>query len=191
MKTLANIGARIQVTPWDEIFVKTTEDPGIYVHDPTPFEFLVEGWLEDGQIFYGLYGPVVSGPERYHNLICNIFVRLDGSDWRISSKSQANFKVGTSKATRCHSRDFRHPEGTEVSGLPLIARFGEICVAPTEDKHLDENGEAVQLVTLHVGDLRLIQGPPFSNPAHSFFQHNSPDRIDPGWMIVETLAGVQ
>jgi hypothetical protein len=132
MKTLASIGGRIRVTPWDEIYVKMTEeDPGSLIDDRTPFEFLVEGRLEDGQIFYGLYGPVVSGPERYHNLICNIFVRADGSDWRISSKCQAVFKVGASKAIRRHRYDWKHPEGTEVSGLPLICRFGEICVVPT------------------------------------------------------------
>lgn len=131
MKTLASIGVQIRVTPWDDIYVRTTEEPGNYIDDRTPFEFQVEGRLEDGQIFYGLYGPVVSGSERYHNLICNIIVRADGSDWRISSKCQASFKVGPSKATRCHQYDFRHPEGTEVSGWPLIARFGEICVVST------------------------------------------------------------
>ena len=129
MKTLASIGARIRVTPWDDLYVKMTEqDADNYVNDPTPFEFRVEGRLEDGQIFYGLYGPVISGPERYHNLMCSIYVREDGSDWRVTSKSSANFKVGPSKATRCHMHDFRHPEGTEVTGLPLICRFGEICV---------------------------------------------------------------
>ena len=134
MKTLASIGVRIRVTPWDDIYVKMSEqDAGNYIRDPTPFEFLVEGWLEDGQIFYGLYGPVVSGPERYHNLICNIVVREDGSDWRISLKSSANFKVGPSKTTRCHEHDFRHPGGTEMSGLPEIARFGEICVVSAGD----------------------------------------------------------
>jgi hypothetical protein len=134
MKTLASIGVRIRVTPWDDIYVKMTEkDTDNYIDDRTPFAFLVEGRLEDGQIFYGLYGPVVSGPVRYHNLICNIFVRADGSDWRISSKCQAYFKVGPSKATRCHRHDFKHPEGTEVSGLPLIACFGEICVMSTGD----------------------------------------------------------
>ena len=134
MKALASIGSRIRVTPWDDLYVRMSEqDGGNYINDPTPFEFRVQGRLEDGQIFYGLYGPVVSGPERYHNLICNLFVRLDGSDWRISSNCQANFKVGPSKATRVHMHDFRHPEGTEVSGLPKISRFGEICVVSTGD----------------------------------------------------------
>jgi len=133
MKTLANIGVRIRVTPWDDIYVRMSEqEPVNYISDPTPFEFRVEGWLEDGQIFYGLYGPVISGPERYHNLICSVIVREDGSDWRITSKSSAHFKVGPSKATRCHMYDFRHPEGTEV-GFPLLGRFGEICVASTGD----------------------------------------------------------
>ena len=87
-----------------------------------------------GKSFYGLYGPVVSGPERYQNLICNIFVREDGADWRIQTSSSASFKVGPSRAIRCHAHDFRHPEGTEVSGRPLIARFGEICVASEVDE---------------------------------------------------------
>jgi hypothetical protein len=132
MKNLADIGVRVRVTPWDDIWVRTTEEPVDYINDPTGFEFLVEGRLEDGQIFYGLYGPVVSGPERYQNLICNIVVREDGADWRISSESSANFKVGPSKVTRCHQYDFRHPEGTAMSGLPVIGRFGEICVVSDE-----------------------------------------------------------
>src|SRR3954464_4966672 len=114
MTTLATNGVQIRVTPWDDIYIRTKEEPVKYVNDPTPFEFRVEGRLEDGQIFYGLYGPVVSGPERYPNLICNICVRADGSDWRISSKCMASFKVGPSKAARCHAYDFRHPEGTAV-----------------------------------------------------------------------------
>ena len=52
MKTLASIGVRIRVTPWDSIYVKMAEeDTGNYIDDRTPFEFLVEGRLEDGQIF--------------------------------------------------------------------------------------------------------------------------------------------
>ena len=134
MKTLASIGVRIRVTPSGELYAKMSElDTGDCINDRTPFEFLVEGWLEDGQIFFGLYGPTVSGPERYHNLICNIFVRVDGSDWRISSKCSANFKVGQSKATRCHSHDFRHPEGTRMQAWPLITSFGEICVVSAGD----------------------------------------------------------
>ena len=134
MKFLASIGVRIRVTPWDDIWVKMSEQDAVnYIHDPTPFEFLVEGWLEDGQIFYGLYGPVVSGPERYQGHICNIVVREDGADWRISSESSASFQVGPSKAKRCHQHDFRHPEGTAISGFPQIGRFGEICVVSTGD----------------------------------------------------------
>jgi hypothetical protein len=129
MKPLASIGVRIRVTPWAEFYVNMTEeDSGSYVDDRTPFEFLVEGWLEDGQIFYGLYGPVVSGPDRYHNFICNIVVRADGADWRINSKCQAYFKVGPSKSIRCHAYDFRAHEGTKLSGWPLISGIGGICV---------------------------------------------------------------
>ncbi len=134
MAALASIGVRVRVIPWDDIWMKMSEhNDSNFINDLTPFEFLVEGWLEDGQIFYGLYGPVVSGPKRYHNLICNIVVREDGADWRISSESSANFKVGPSKARRCHEHDFRHPEGTAISGFPQLARFGEICVVSAGD----------------------------------------------------------
>ena len=44
----------MRVTPWDEIDVRMTESLGDDLDDPTPFEFVVEGRLEDGQIFYGL-----------------------------------------------------------------------------------------------------------------------------------------
>jgi len=109
------------------------KETGGYINDPTPFEFRVEGRLEDGQLFYGLYGPVISGPERYHNLICSIIVREDGSDWRRSSASSAYFKVGPTKAWRCHAHDFRHPEGTRVLGFPEICRFGGIYIVSIED----------------------------------------------------------
>lgn len=129
MNYLADIGAIIRVIPCAELEVRLSEhDFDNYITDPTPFDFLVEGWLEDGQTLYGLYGPVVSGPERYHNLICNIFVRYDQSNWRNSSKDWANFKVGPSIATRCHSHPVWHPAGTEVGGFPSISRYGEICV---------------------------------------------------------------
>jgi hypothetical protein len=131
METLATIGVRIRVTPWDDIWIVDGESVET-VDDRTPFEFQVEGWLEDGQIFYGLYGPVVSGPERYHSLICNIILRSDGSDWRKTSRCSANFKVGPSIATRCHAYDFRHPDGTKILGYPRIVRFGEIRVVSTD-----------------------------------------------------------
>jgi hypothetical protein len=86
----------------------------------------VEGWLKDGHVAYGLSGPVVDGPLRYRDLICSIIVRVDGSDWRVESRSSAAFKVGPSKVTRRHEYDFRHPEGTILAGYPRIARFGEV-----------------------------------------------------------------
>jgi hypothetical protein len=128
MTMLADIGAIIEVTPWDDIWHKTGPEPCRYLSDRTAFRFQVAGRLEDGRIFYGLFGPVTEGPGRYHGLICNIFVRDDGSDWRVSPFCQANFKVGPAKARRNHAFDFRHPEGTRVDGYPVIGRFGSIKV---------------------------------------------------------------
>lgn len=128
MPALADIGTVIEVLPWDEIWYKTSDEPCEYLDDHTPFRFRVEGRLEDGQIFFGLFGPITAGPNRYHGLICNIMVRGDGSDWRMSQKCQANFRVGPTKAKRDHRFDFRHPEGTSVDGYPVIGRFGSIEV---------------------------------------------------------------
>lgn len=126
MNALADIGAIVEVTPWDDIWHKTSAEPCEYLEDRTPFRFRVEGRLEDGQIFYGLYGRVTEGPARYRDLICSIMVRGDGSDWRVSQRCQANFRVGPSKARRDRRFDFRHPEGTVVDGYPVIGRFGSI-----------------------------------------------------------------
>ena len=72
MKTLADIGVRIRVTPGDEIWiwdgVTTT-----YVEDRLPFYMRSNAKLEDGHIFYGVCGPILEGPARYQGLIGSIF----------------------------------------------------------------------------------------------------------------------
>ncbi len=128
METIADIGSLIEITPHDEIWIKTCEEETIYIDDRTPFRFRVRGHILDGQVFYGLYGPVDSGPERYLGLTCNITLRLDGSDWRHEHMSGANFKVGPAIITRNHSFDFRHPDGTVLQGYPVIGRYGHVRV---------------------------------------------------------------
>lgn len=139
MSALADIGAIIEVTPWDEIWVKTSEDPCEYVNDARPFRFRVQGRLEDGQIFFGLYGRVIDGPGRYRGLICNVMVRASPTDWRIAESCQANFKVGPSVARWNHDLDFRHPEGTVVEGFPVIGRFGAINLVGTKNLEWHES----------------------------------------------------
>ena len=129
MTPIATVGALVRVSPADDIqYWASPESPWEFVTDPTPFVFRVEGWLEDGHIRYGIYGPVVDGPERYLGLLCSIVTRWDGSDWRIESSSAAGFKVGPSIVTRDHRYDFRHPDGTTLEGYPCMSRFGEVEV---------------------------------------------------------------
>ena len=129
MTALATVGVLVRVTPLDDLqYWAGPESPWEFVNDPTPFVFRVEGWLEDGHISYGLHGPVVDGPQRYRGLCCSIITRVDGSDWRVESSSQAAFKVGPSIVVRDHRHDFRHPEGTTLDGYPRMSRFGMVEV---------------------------------------------------------------
>lgn len=133
MATLATAGALVRVTPWDDLqFWAGPESPWDLIADRTPFVFRVEGWLEDGHIRYGLHGPLVDGPQRYHGLWCSIITRADGSDWRVESSSSANFKVGPSVVSRDHRHDFRHPEGTALEGYPRLSRFGAVEVVRSQ-----------------------------------------------------------
>ena len=129
MAALGTVGILVQVTPWDDLQCwASPEAEWVFVADSAPFVFRVAGWLEDGHIFYGLYGPVVDGPQRYRGLICSIIVRNDGSDWRVESRSSAGFKVGPNVVVRDHRYDFRHPEGTILQGYPQMSRFAEVLV---------------------------------------------------------------
>lgn len=128
MKNLADIGSLVRVTPQDDIWVKNPSEKTEYIDDRTPFFMIVDGRLEDGHMFYGVYGKVTSGPERYSGLICSIITRLVADDWRIKHRSQANFKVGHTPVTRNHEFPFYHPQGTKVEGFPVFGRFGEVEV---------------------------------------------------------------
>lgn len=127
MTFIADIGATLKLTPFDNPQVLLDEQSDFFA-DLTPFHFRVEDHLNDGQLFYGLFGPVIAGPELYQGLICNIFVRVDETDWRIETESQVGFLVGSSKAKRDHRYDLRFPDGTIVKGYPKIARFGGVEV---------------------------------------------------------------
>src|SRR5262245_13197348 len=132
MTVIADIGAVLRLTPQDDLQIASGDGVWDFCDDQTPFYFRVQGHLYDGQLFYGLFGPVLSGPSRYEGLICNIFVRTDATDWRNETRSQVNFKVGPNVATRNHYHHFGHPEGTCLEGYPRISRFGlvEVVGAP-------------------------------------------------------------
>jgi RimJ/RimL family protein N-acetyltransferase len=132
MAFIADIGTVLRLTPHDDLQIASGDGDYGSSDDRTPFDFRVQGHLYDGQLFYGLFGPVLSGPSRYQGLICNILVRTDATDWRKETRSQVNFKVGPGAVARDHRQHFGHPEGTCLKGFPRISRFGlvEVVGAP-------------------------------------------------------------
>ena len=142
MTKLATIGRLIEVTPWDEIQYWHDADTGwSLIDDRTSFRFRVAGELIDDGFFFGLYGPIEAGPDRYRDLICNIMLRFDNADWHNSSSCGANFKVAPSIAERVADYNaaahddvpfYLHPAGTHVSGFPQASRFGGIQVIEEE-----------------------------------------------------------
>lgn len=128
MAFIADIGTILRLTPQDNLQIASGDGVWEFCDDRTPFDFRVQGHLYDGQLFYGLFGPVLSRPSRYEGLICNILVRTDATDWRNETRGQVNFKVGPGVVTRNHREHFSHPEGTRLEGFPLISRFGQVEV---------------------------------------------------------------
>ena len=136
MPALATIGTLIEVTPWDEL--QHWPDPHTvweFVDDRTPFRFRVAGELIADGIFFGLHGPVDSGPDRYLGLVCSIMLRYDDADWHRTIECSASFRVrptiakrvpGYDPATHCDVPFYLHPEGTSVDGFPRTSRFGGI-----------------------------------------------------------------
>src|SRR5262249_48811248 len=116
------------LTPEDDLQIASGDGVWDFCRDETPFDFRVQGHLYDGQLFYGLFGPVLSGPSRYAGLICNILVRTVATDWRNETRSRVNFKVGPGVVTRDHREPLGHPEGTRLEGYPRISRFGLVEV---------------------------------------------------------------
>ena len=133
---LATIGTLIEVTPWDELqHWPAAGTIWEFVDDRTPFRFRVAGELIDSGTFFGLFGPIESGPDRYLGLICSIMLRYDDADWHRTIECSASFKVGPTVAKRVAGYDpaahcdvpfYLHPEGTIVDGFPRTSRFGGI-----------------------------------------------------------------
>jgi hypothetical protein len=136
IKPIATINHLIEVTPSDELqYWEDANTDWYFIDDPTPFTFRVEGELRDNNIFYGLFGPVVTGPSRYNDLTVSITLRYDQSDWFTSSSCGAGFSVAPTilrKALDYLPEDnsnipfYLHPEGTIIEGFPRMSRFAEI-----------------------------------------------------------------
>lgn len=138
MISLATVGVLIEVPPWENLQYRLAAgSTWNVVMDRTPFRFRVTGELIDNGSIFGLYGSIESGPSLYLNLVCNIMLRHEPSDWKNTNKCGASFKVCPSIVRRNVAYDtaehsdvlfYHHPEGTFVEGFPRISCFGGIRV---------------------------------------------------------------
>jgi hypothetical protein len=126
MPPIAKIGSLVEVTPLDEIQIVFGPGNHEFVNDKTPFSMKVDGLLKEKERVIGVYGPVVSGHERYKDLTATLLVRLDNSDWTRDNHSAAGFKVGQGPAKPNGKYLVSHPEGTDIDGFPFIVRYGSI-----------------------------------------------------------------
>src|ERR671937_263937 len=60
MTAIADIGSTLEVTPQDEIWIKTGLPPCEFVRDFSPFRMRVDRLLEEHGTLLGVYGPVMS-----------------------------------------------------------------------------------------------------------------------------------
>ena len=126
MPPIAKIGSVIEVTPSDNIqFVVGPRDFQI-IKDRNAFSMKVEGLIENEEKVVGVYGPVLSGHERYRGLTASLLIRLDNSDWTRDNHSAAGFKVGHGPAKPNGKHQVSHPDGTDIEGFPFIVRYGSI-----------------------------------------------------------------
>lgn len=147
MTPLATIDATIEVEPSDWYLHWRDETSGWErIEDHSTFQFRVAGRLLYRESLFGLYGPVILGPERYQNLIANVLVRGYESDWTISSQCWANCIVCPTIAERdpCfpaegkHGLKFhQHPEGMTVTGYPRTTCIGNVRIVETPQNEDD------------------------------------------------------
>ena len=126
MPPIAKIGSVVEVKPSDEIQIVFGPQLYEFVNDRTPFSMRVEGLIQEKEKVIGVFGPVISGHERYLGLTATLFIRLDNSDWARDNHSAAGFKVGRNPARPNGRHPISHPEGADIDGFPFITRYGSV-----------------------------------------------------------------
>jgi len=123
---IATIDATLTVTPHDDVQIIHGQNDSEFVTDRTPFTMRVAEIMREDDAIIGVVGPVLSGPARYAGMIATLLTRLDGSRWETDMHTQANFKVGPTRARRVPNYPHDHPDGTVVDGYPHILRFAGV-----------------------------------------------------------------
>ncbi|GAB4154167.1 MAG: hypothetical protein Tsb009_30710 [Planctomycetaceae bacterium] len=125
------IGAVVQVTPLYDIKTRISDEMYTHLDDSTPFEFSIEGIIEDNSLFYGLYGPVISGPKRYDDCICSMIAFEGESNWNEISHCESYVIVGHSKVVRNQSYNPSDSKGFTTNGMPEYIQVSECRVMET------------------------------------------------------------
>lgn len=142
MAGLSTTGARLRVKPQTEIQAAYENSRNTF-SDATPFDFMVESYLVDVDLdlFFGLFGPIIQGPDRYSGLYCNLMARIIPlCDWETLTSTHVNFKVGRSRVIRDESLslieipedcEYYHlADGTKLKGFPRYTSFGTVELVP-------------------------------------------------------------
>lgn len=125
---LFDVGAVVQVNPWDDIYVVQSKAIASSFCDRAPFCFHVKKLLVDGGVAYGIAGVITEFSSTFEGLICNAIFRSDGSDWCKECCGDAYIKIGSSMVQRNYNFDVRHPDGTCMEGYPSYSLIGEVVV---------------------------------------------------------------
>jgi len=138
LKSLARTGAVIRVKPGGNVYYDLNERESGCLDSYGSFEMLVSGALAESGNIYGVYGPVISGPHQYTELICSLLMRtFPPKDWNRVSEDHVNFKIGPSvveenqsicKAELGNLSFYYHPDRTVIKGYPRFCRFGYATV---------------------------------------------------------------
>jgi len=128
MSSLSEIGATIEVRPWDDTIFRTSKTINRTIVDRTMFSFTIDELLFDSRKVVDVCGRVVLKNSRYDGLICNAIIRADDPKWMERTSSNALLKIGSKKIRRVEGFDVRHPDGTRVDDYPVYITIGEIMV---------------------------------------------------------------
>jgi hypothetical protein len=126
MPPIAQIGSIVKLTTGDRIQIVHGPRQHEFIDDRSPFSLRVSDIIGYEGRMIGVYGPVVSGHDRYKGLIASLLIRPDDADWTKDNLSSANFCVAYAPVKPNGKHPPRHPEGWGIGGFPYMGSYGLI-----------------------------------------------------------------